>query len=94
MRLYLISTVVNRDIIASQEHNCTHLGEVIGGEGDWYTWLFISNANLTQDALNDMKNLAHAMGADTVIVYRNIGFATSVTLLGQAYDRTRPQFKT
>jgi len=33
---------------------------------------------------------AHTMGANPVIVYNNIDFATSVTLPGQAYTGTRP----
>ena len=34
--------------------DCRYLGEVIGSEGHWYTYLFISNRKLTQGALNDM----------------------------------------
>jgi hypothetical protein len=88
VRLYLMSTVIDKDVLESLEHNCTHLGAVIGSEGHWYTYLFISNTNLTQGALNDIKNRAHIMGANTVIVFKNIDFETSVTLLGQAYTCT------
>lgn len=65
--------------------DCRYLGEVIGSEGHWYTYLFISNRKLTQGALNDMYNRANAMGANVVYVSDNINFVTSVTFYGQAY---------
>ena len=89
VRLFFLKQVVDKSLIDEHERDCTHLGEVIGSEGHWYTYLFISNVNLTQGALNDMKNKALAMGANTVIVYNYIStFATSVTFLGQAYNCT------
>jgi uncharacterized protein YbjQ (UPF0145 family) len=90
VRLYFISTVIDKDVLESLERSCTRLGEVIGSEGHWYTYLFISNTNLTQGALNDIKNRAHSMGANTVVIFKNIDFATSVTLLGQAYTCSKP----
>lgn len=66
--------------------NCQFVGEVIGTEGHWYNYLFISNRDLTQGAVNDMKNRARKLGADTVHVHTNMFFTTSVTILGQAYD--------
>ncbi len=62
VRLYFLKQVVDKSLIAELERDCTHLGEVIGSEGHWYTYLFISNVNLTQGALNDMKNKAHCNG--------------------------------
>ena len=91
VRLYFLKHVLDKSAIADLERDCTQIGEVIGSEGHWYTYLFISNTNLTQGALNDMKNKAHEMGANTVIVYNYIStFATSVTFLGQAYKCSRP----
>ena len=91
VRLYFLKQVVDKSAVAELERDCTHPGEVIGSEGHWYTYLFTSNVNLTQGALNDMKNNAHAMGANTVIVHNYISnFATSVTFLGQAYACSRP----
>lgn len=93
VRLYFLQHVVDKSVIADFDRDCTHIGEVIGSEGHWYTYLFISNTNLTRGALNDMKNNAYAMGANAVIVYNYISnFVTSVTFLGQAYycSRTRP----
>lgn len=86
VRLYFLQHVVDKSVIADFDRDCTHIGEVIGSEGHWYTYLFISNPNLTRGALNDMKNNAYAMGANAVIVYNYISnFVTSVTFLGQAY---------
>jgi uncharacterized protein YbjQ (UPF0145 family) len=65
--------------------DCRYLGEVIGSEGHWYTYLFISNRKLIQGAINDLHNNANAMGANVVHMSDNIDFATSVTFYGQAY---------
>ena len=64
---------------------CKHLGEVIGSEGHWYTYLFISNTDLTQGALNDIYNKANELGANVVFISDDITFVTSVTFYGQAY---------
>jgi hypothetical protein len=65
---------------------CAFLGEVVGSEGHWYTYLFLANETMTTAALNDLRNKAKARGADAVFVpgYTLI-FTTSVTILGQAY---------
>ena len=64
---------------------CKILGEVIGSEGHWYSYLFITNSNLTRGALNDIRNKALTMDADTVFIWEDLLFTTSVTFLGQAY---------
>jgi uncharacterized protein YbjQ (UPF0145 family) len=87
IRLYFLKHVIDKSVITDFEKDCSYIGEVIGSEGHWYTYLFISNSNLTQGALNDMKNKTLALGANTVIVHDYISsFATSVTFLGQAYN--------
>lgn len=66
--------------------NCAYLGEVVGSEGHWYNAWFIANDVLMNAALNDMRNQAHAKGADTLFIARSsLYFKTSVTMLGQAY---------
>ena len=65
--------------------DCTFIDEVIGTQGHWYDYLFISNKNLTQGAINDLKSQAREVGANSVHVHTNMSFQTSVTLLGQAY---------
>jgi len=69
-----------------QLEGCTDKGTIIGSEGSWYSFWFISNRALTDGALNDMKNQAAQRGANTVDLYSPQDFGTSVTLLGNAYD--------
>ena len=76
MRLYDDYTAVK---------TCQFVSEVIGTEGHWYNYLFISNRDLTQGAVNDLKNRTYASGANAVHVHTNMFFTTSVTILGQAY---------
>lgn len=85
VRLYFLKDTVASNALKEFERECSLVGEVIGSEGHWYTYLFISNTHLTQGALNDLRNKARAMGADTVVVYRQPSFTTSVTFLGQGY---------
>ena len=65
--------------------SCTFIDEVIGSQGHWYDYLLISNRNLTQGAINDLKSQARALGANSVHIHTNMAFQTSVTILGQAY---------
>ena len=65
--------------------SCKYLGTLVSSEGHWYTFLFTSNVDLTQGAINDMYNKASKLGANVVYINDNIDFGTSVTLLGQAY---------
>ncbi|MEL7291042.1 MAG: DUF4156 domain-containing protein [Pseudomonadota bacterium] len=67
---------------------CQWRGEVTGSEGHWYSYLFFNNDVLIQGALNDIKNHAHALGADTVALHRTQSFVTSFTLMGSAYSCT------
>lgn len=66
--------------------DCTFIDEVIGTQGHWYDYLLISNRNLTQGAINDLKSQARKVGANSVHVHTNMAFQTSVTILGQAYS--------
>lgn len=65
--------------------DCTFIDEVIGTQGHWYDFLFLSNKSLTQGAINDLKSQARDIGANSVHIHTNMAFQTSVTLLGQAY---------
>ena len=65
---------------------CRWVGEVTGNEGHWYSYLFYSNDALIQGAVNELKNNAFLMGADTVVTMSPHNFTTSVSLLGTAYD--------
>jgi len=65
--------------------DCKYLDTLVSSDGHWYNYLFISNTDLAQGAINDMHNKANALGANLIYINDNIDFATSVTLLGQAY---------
>jgi len=69
-----------------QVRGCTYISELVGSEGHWYTFFFISNTELTHASINDLKNQASDVDADTVYIEEHMGFGTSVTFLGQAYD--------
>lgn len=64
---------------------CQWKGDVRGSEGHWYTYLFFSNASLTEGAVNEIKNQTTALGGDTVLLLTPVDFETSVTLFGTAY---------
>jgi len=65
---------------------CSFRGDVVGSEGRWFNSWLISNDTLSYSALNDLRNLAHEKGGDTVFIpgVPNL-FRTSVTIIGQAY---------
>jgi hypothetical protein len=71
--------------VQTLESSCQFLGEVIGSEGHWYSYWFISNTLMVQNAINDLKNSVYAKGGNVAAVYGDMAFTTSVTLLGQAY---------
>jgi hypothetical protein len=66
--------------------DCEYIGPIISSYGRWYNYLFISNTDLTNGAIDDMYNKANKIGANVVYINNNIDFVTSVTLLGQAYS--------
>jgi len=66
---------------------CKYLGEVIGSEGYWYSSWLTSNRNLATGSLNDLRNNAQKIGADSIFIPTNLLlFKTSVTFIGQAYS--------
>jgi hypothetical protein len=74
------------NLVIDKTRECKYLGPLVSSEGHWYSYLFISNTDLTAGAINDMYNKANKIGANIVYINSNIDFTTSVTLLGQAYD--------
>lgn len=85
VQLFFSDQAGNNRHIQSLETACEFIGEVIGSEGHWYSYWFVSNTLLVQGAINDLKNSASVKGGNVVIVYDDIDFTSSVTLLGQAY---------
>jgi len=77
---------------------CEYLGTVIGEQGGSAVGGLTSNKNLAEGAMNDMKNKAHAMGANYVVLEDTragntvsgtrgslSGGQTDVTNIGNAY---------
>ncbi|MFM2589202.1 DUF4156 domain-containing protein [Vibrio sp. TBV020] len=64
---------------------CQWLGEVTGNEGHWYSYLFYPNDVMVRGAMNDIKNQAHQLGANTVYMVHPQDFVTSFTVMGNAY---------
>jgi len=73
-----------------QVKGCRYIRELVGSEGYWYTFFFLSNPELTLASIIDLKNQANEVGADTIYIEAHMGFGTSVTFLGQAYDCSHP----
>lgn len=73
------------NIVGESDLDCRYLGSIVSSDGHWYNYLFISNSDLTLGSINDMHNKANEIGANVIYINDNIDFATSVTLLGQAY---------
>jgi hypothetical protein len=67
-------------------YTCEYISPITSSYGRWFNYLFISNTDLTEGAIDDMYNKANKIGANVVYINNNIDFVTSVTLLGQAYS--------
>jgi uncharacterized protein YbjQ (UPF0145 family) len=78
--------------------SCVYVGSVVGEQGGALTGKYTSNARLAEGAFNDMKNKAHALGANYVVLedtqagstvsgdkYGVSGGQTDVTHIGNAF---------
>ena len=69
---------------------CKYIGDATGGQGNFFTGQYTSNANLQAGAINDLKNQAAAMGGNAVFLVANTtgldkGTQTSVTSTGNVF---------
>ncbi|GBL05899.1 DUF4156 domain-containing protein [Glaciecola sp. KUL10] len=78
---------------------CEYLGDVTGNQGDFLTGEFTSNKNLETGARHDIKNQAHKMGGNVVLLltqragqtggyhsdWGGSSVQTNVTLSGNVY---------
>lgn len=71
--------------------HCQWLGEVTGSEGHWYSYIFFANDVMVRGALNQIKNQAFDLGADTVYLVQPQDFVTSFTVMGNAYLCAQPE---
>jgi len=70
----------------SQHDQCQYLGEVIGTEGQFYNYLFISNYNLTKGARDDLRNKAHQLGGNVIETeITPFQYITSTVFVGNVY---------
>lgn len=67
-------------------NNCVHKGTIFGSEGHFYDYWLHSDQDMVWGTLNEMRIKADKLNADTVYLYENFGFLSSVTLMGNAYD--------
>jgi hypothetical protein len=51
---------------SAPSENCKFVGEVYGGQGNWWTDDITSTKALVEGSRNDIKNQAHAIGANYV----------------------------
>ena len=47
---------------------CVYMGSVVGEQGGAFSGKYTSNKNLAEGAFNDMKNKAHELGANYVVL--------------------------
>lgn len=68
-----------------KDSKCTHIDEVIGTQGQLYDYYFTPNKNLTQGALNDLKNKTKILGGNSVVIYEESSYSTSTLFIAQAF---------
>lgn len=74
------------------KNRCTHLGEVIGSQGNWITGDYTANKDLIIGARNELRNEAYKLGANVVHMetmkdaqaWGSLG-TSNTTAIGQAY---------
>lgn len=65
---------------------CEYKGTVIGSEGHFYDYWLHADKDMVWGALNQMRIKTAEQGGDTLYLYQPLGFSSSVTLLGNAYQ--------
>ena len=70
--------------------DCKQLGDVTGGQGNFFTGYYTSNSNLQAGAINDLKNQAAAMGGNALLILSNTpglygGTQTTLTATGAVF---------
>lgn len=68
---------------------CQWKGSVTGSEGHWYNYLFYPNDVMMHGALNDIKNQAAALGANTVYLIAPQDFTASSAAPTGAINRQK-----
>lgn len=76
---------------APPSEDCVFIGEVHGGQGNWWTDDITSTKNLVEGSRNDMKNQAYEMGANYVHIQQAAQDTSylgggKIGMAGNAYD--------
>lgn len=69
---------------------CAHKGTVIGSQGHFYDYWLHADKDMVWGTLNEMRIKAAKLGADTIYLYKPLGFTGSVTMIANAYDCETP----
>ncbi|GIU32325.1 DUF4156 domain-containing protein [Shewanella sp. MBTL60-007] len=72
------------DPIALQ--GCEHKGTVIGSQGHFYDYWLHADKDMVWGTLNEMRIKAAKLDADTIYLYKPLGFTGSVTMIANAYQ--------
>ena len=77
--------------VKPSEVYCKFAGEVVGGQGNWWTDDITSTKNIVQGSRNDLRNQAYALGANYVHIQQSampvdyVGGKT-MAIVGNAYQ--------
>lgn len=65
---------------------CEYKDEIIGSEADMWTFLFISNRDMTAGARADLRNQAVKLGGNSVLIQNSeFVYTTSTVFIGHVY---------
>jgi hypothetical protein len=69
---------------------CEFIGEIIGGQGNWWTDDITSSVNIVKGSRNDLRNEAHQLGANFVHIQQASGSenylgGSTMAIVGNAY---------
>jgi hypothetical protein len=71
--------------VSESINQCEHKGTVIGSQGHFYDYWLHADRDMVWGTLNEMRIKAALLGADTIYLYRPLGFTGSVTMMANAY---------
>ncbi|MEZ8096544.1 DUF4156 domain-containing protein [Photobacterium swingsii] len=77
--------------VETTSKQCQLKSTFVGSEGAWYNFWLISNHSLTVGALNQLRNQAAEVGANTLLLGAPLPYVSSVTYVGNAYDCPPPE---
>lgn len=71
--------------VETTSQQCQLKSTLVGSEGAWYNFWLLANDSLVEGALNQLRNQAASVGANTVLLGQPVPYASSVTYIGNAY---------